>query len=197
MAAPAFQCAPEADLEGQLAGRVVRQAQQRVGVLVDDGLGVVHGDLLDLDAALGGADEHQAPGGAIEQDREVVLLDDLRGRPDEHAPDRQALDLEGQDLGRDLLGLVGRGGELHAAGLAAAADQDLGLDHDLAGGVAGVGQEPDRGGAGLGRGAGDLPGGDREPLGDEQRLGVGFVDLHATGETSGEADQGVLGGVRS
>ena len=33
----------------------------------------------------------------------------------------------------DRLGLVGVGRELHAAGLAAAADEDLGLDHDLVG----------------------------------------------------------------
>ena len=28
-------------------------------------------------------------------------------------------------------------------------------------------------------GVGDLPGGDGQPLGDEQRLRVGFLDLHA------------------
>ena len=83
IAAPAFQCGPKPDLERELAGRVVGQAEQRVGVLVDDRVGVVDGDLLDLDAALRGADEHQAPGRPVEHDREVVLLDDLgrRRRP--------------------------------------------------------------------------------------------------------------------
>ena len=114
--------------------------------------------------------------------------------PDQHAADRQALDLEREDLGRDVLGLVGGGGELDAARLAATADEHLGLDDHLAGGVARIGEEPDGGGARLGGGAGDLPGGDGEPLGDEQRLRVGFLDLHATGETSGRAD---LGGARS
>ena len=81
----------------------------------------------------------------------------------------------------------GLDGELHAAGLAAAADEDLGLDHDRAGAV---GEEPLGGGARLGDGVGDLPGGDRQALGDEQRLGVGFLDLHAGDGSSGRAGSG-------
>ena len=65
--------------------------------------------------------------------------------------------------------------QLHAAGLAPAADEDLGLDHDGAGAAA---QDPFRGGARLGHGVGDLPVGYGQALGDEQRLGVGFLDLH-------------------
>ena len=148
-------------------------------MLVDDRLGVVDRDLLDLDAALGRPDEHQAPGRAVEHDREVVLLDDLGGRADEHAPDGEALDLEREDLRRDVLGLVGVAGEPHAAGLAAAADEDLGLDHHLAGRVGRVVEEPDGGRSGLGGRPGHLPRGDRQALGEEQRLRVGFVDLHA------------------
>ena len=75
-------------------------------MLVDDRVGVVDGDLLDLDAALGRADEHQPLGRPVEHDREVVLLDDLGRRADEDAPDGQALDLEREDLRRDVLGLV-------------------------------------------------------------------------------------------
>ena len=171
--------AAEADLERELAGRVVGHPEQGIGVLVDDRVGVLDGDLLDLDAALGRADEHQPLGRPVEHDREVVLLHDLGRGTDEDPPDGQPLDLHRQDLGRDVLGLVRGRRELDAAGLAPAADQDLGLDHDLAGGIAGVGEEADGGGARLRRRAGDLPGGDRQPLGDEQRLRVGFVDLHA------------------
>ena len=152
---------PEPDLERQLARRVVRQAEQGIGVLVDDRLGVVDRDLLDLDAALGGPDEHQATGGSIEHDREVVLLDDLRGRADEHAPDREALDLEREDLRRDVLGLVRVTGEPDAAGLAAATDEDLRLDHHLAGRVRRVAEEPDGGRTGLGGRPRHLPRGDR------------------------------------
>ena len=171
---------PEPDLERQLARRVVREAEQRIGVLVDDRLGVVDRDLLDLDAALGGPDEHQATGGSIEHDREVVLLDDLRGGADEHAADREALDLEREDLRRDVLGLIGVAGKPDAAGLAAPADQDLGLDDHLAGRVRGVAEEPDGGRTGLGGRPRNLPRGDGQSLGEEQRLRVGFVDLHAT-----------------
>ena len=67
-------------------------------------------------------------------------------------------------------------GELDAAGLAAAADEDLGLDDDRRGAA---GEDPLGRGACLRDGVGDLPGGDRQALGDEQRLGVGFLDLHA------------------
>ena len=98
--------AAEPDLERQLAGRVVGQAEEGIGVLVDDRLGVLDGDLLDLDAALGGADEHEPLGRPVEHDREVVLLDDLGGRADQDAPDGEALDLQREDLGRDVLGLV-------------------------------------------------------------------------------------------
>ena len=41
----------EADLERELAGSVVRQAEEGIGVLVEDRVGAVHRDLLDLDAA--------------------------------------------------------------------------------------------------------------------------------------------------
>ena len=39
-------------------------------------------------------------------------------------------------------------------------------------------EDPLGGGARLGHGVGDLPAGDGQALGDEQRLGVGFLDLH-------------------
>ena len=167
----------EADLEGQLAGGVIGQPEQRVGVLVDDRLGAFGGDLLDLDPALRGTDEHEPLRRAVEEHREVVLLDDLGRRADQDAPDRQALDLERQDLGGDVLGLVGRAGELHAAGFPPAPDEHLGLDHHLARGVGRIGQEPDGGRPGLGRRQRDLPWGNGQALGDQQGLGVGFVDL--------------------
>ena len=69
-----------------------------------------------------------------------------------------------------------RAGQLHAAGLAASAHQDLGLDHDLA---VPTGQQTVGPAACLGGRSGDLPRRDRQALGEEQRLRVGFLDLHA------------------
>ncbi len=53
-------------------------------------------------------------------------------------------------------------------------DDDLPADRTLS-------QEPPGGRPDLVDGAGDLPGRDRQALGDEQRLGVGFLDLHGRG----------------
>jgi hypothetical protein len=41
---------------------------------LDDLLGRVVGDLLDLHAALGGGDDDRLRGGAVEEDGEIVLL---------------------------------------------------------------------------------------------------------------------------
>src|SRR5207247_11274681 len=78
--------------------------------------------------------------------------------------------------GRLPLPLLGRAAQLCPAGLAAAADEDLGLDDDL---LPAGGEEAVRGGARLGRGLGDLPWRDRQALRHEERLRVGFLDLHA------------------
>ena len=70
----------ETHLEGELARLVVEQAEHRVGVVADDRLGLVDGDLLDLDAALGRAHQQDPPGGPVEHGRHVVLADDVGGR---------------------------------------------------------------------------------------------------------------------
>ena len=71
----------EAHREGELARLVVEQPEERVGVAADDRLGVVDGDLLDLDAALGRAHQQDPPLGPVEDRRQVELLDDVGGRP--------------------------------------------------------------------------------------------------------------------
>ncbi len=95
------------------------------------GIGRRH--LLDLDAALGRAHQQDPAGGPIEHRRQVELLDDVGGRRDQDLADRDALDVHAQDGAGDQLGLLGEPGQLDAAGLASAADQHLGLDHDLLG----------------------------------------------------------------
>ena len=78
---------------------------------------------------------------------------------DEDPADRQALDLEGEDLRGVVLGLVRRGRQLHAACLASAADEHLGLDHDLAGRISGSARKRTAA-ARPRRGPGHLPRGD-------------------------------------
>ena len=180
MATAALRCFAEAHRERQVPRLVVEQPEERVGVAPDDGLGLPLGDHLDLDPALGGAHQQDPPVGPVEDGGQVELLDDVRRRADEDLADGHALDVHAEDGRGDLGGLVDRARELHATGLAPATDQDLGLDHDLPADRT-RGEEATGGGAGLVDGVGDLPGWDRQALGDEQRLRVGFLDLHGRG----------------
>ena len=168
--------AAETHRERELAGLEVEEAEHRVRVVADDRLGMVHGDLLDLDAALGGAHQQDPARRAVQDGRHVVLGGDVGGRGDEHLAHRDALDVHPDDRRGDPLGLVGRGGQLHATGLAATADEDLGLDDH---GLVARQQDPLRCGPCLGRRMGHFPAGNGQTLGHEQGLGVGFLDLHA------------------
>jgi len=144
-------------------------------VHVGDRLRALLGDLLDVDAALRGAHIEDPPRAAIQHRREVVLVHDIGGRRDQHLTHRDALDVHAQDARRDLLGSGRVGGQLHAAGLATAADQHLRLDDDLLG----TGREESLGrGARVGRRPGHRPRRHGQALGDEERLGVCFLDLH-------------------
>src|SRR5205807_9570456 len=68
-------------------------------------------------------------GAAVQQHRRVVLLVDLGGLLYVELVDREAADLHSEDRVRMLLGLGAVLGELDPARLAAAAAEDLGLDH--------------------------------------------------------------------
>ena len=70
----------EADREGQLAGLVVEEPEERVGGDAVDRLRGRLRHLLDLDAALGRGHEHDPPAGPVQDRAEVELLDDHRGR---------------------------------------------------------------------------------------------------------------------
>ena len=118
----------ELGLGRDLAGLGRVDAGARVDGDLLDRVGVGLGDLLDLHAALDGGDAEVLPVGPVEQEGEVVLLLGRRRRGDEHPVDGQALDLHPEDVGRVLERLVGRLGQLDAAGLAAAAGLDLRLD---------------------------------------------------------------------
>ena len=71
-------------------------------------LGLLDGQLLDLHATLARGHGEVGAVGPVEQDREVVLLLDRRGRGEHHAVHGVALDVHAEDLPGDLLGFVGR-----------------------------------------------------------------------------------------
>ena len=126
----------EAEPEGELAALVGLQARRRVDVHAQDFLGRVLGDFFDVHAAGFGGDDGDAAALAIQRERKIDLAFDVRTRLDVHRFDRQAF---GPGLFGDqpLAEHVGGGGthgveiarQLDAAGLAAAAGMDLGLDH--------------------------------------------------------------------
>ena len=93
-------------------------------------LGLGGGDLFDLHAALDRAHGQVGAVGAVEQEGDVVLLGDVAGLGDQQLLHDVALDVQAEDVLRVGERVVGGGGVLHAAGLAAAADLDLRLDHD-------------------------------------------------------------------
>ena len=74
-----------------------------MGVDLDDGVGVLLGQRLDLDATLGGAHEHDALLGAVEDGGQVELAHDVGPGRDQHAAHGDALDVHAQDgLSRGL-----------------------------------------------------------------------------------------------
>lgn len=116
-----------------LARLLGRHTVDRVDRGLGDGLRTGGRHLLDLHAALDGGDGEEGAVGTVEEEGDVVLLDDLGGRlGDHHLVDRVALDVHPEDVRRAGDGLVRRGGQLHATGLAAATDLHLGLDDGLA-----------------------------------------------------------------
>ena len=116
-------------------------------------LGLGGGDLFDLHAALDRAHRQVGAIRAVEQEGDVVLLGDVAGLGDQQLLHDVALDVQAEDVLRVGEGVVGGGGVLDAAGLAAATDLDLCLDHhrlaDFLGdrlGVRGVVGDPAGGG---------------------------------------------------
>ena len=118
---------------------------------------------------------------AVDQHRQVQLLGDVGGLGDQHAVDRQchAGGLVGRHLRAEhALGVVAHFveglGQLDAAGLAAAARVDLGLDHPEVA-ADGLGRVD-----GLFRRARYAPGRHRDAVVGKQLLGLVFVEIHAS-----------------
>jgi len=107
-----------------------------------DMVGVLLGDLLDVDAAQVGEQHHRPLAGAVPDHARVVLVGNLGAGVDQHAARHVAVDLQRQHGLGVGGGLIGRVGELHAACLHPSAGQHLGLDHhrttDLGGDLPGL-----------------------------------------------------------
>ena len=97
-----------------------------------DVVGVLLGDLLDVDPAHVAEQHHRPLRAPVPEHGGVVLLLDLGLRVDEDADRHVAADLELEDRRGVRLGLLGGVGELDAAGLHPAAGQHLRLDHGRA-----------------------------------------------------------------
>ena len=147
------------------------EALERVDVQAHERVGIVRGDLFDLDAALRREHEQRLLGAAIEGDREVVLLRDLGRALDPDLLDDVAANVEADDLLRLLLRVRRIVGELHAAGLAAAAREHLSLDDDRAADLL-------RGLPGLLRRRRETPLGDGDPEPLEELLALVLVEVH-------------------
>ena len=118
----------DARLRDALLRVEVRERQDVREVDAPDVIGVLARDLLDVDPAHVAEEDHRLLRDPVPDDARVVLLLDVGLRVDEHAARLLAVDLELEDVGGVGLGLLGRVGELHAAGLHPPAGQDLGLD---------------------------------------------------------------------
>ena len=129
-------------------------------------------DLLDIDAACDAGHGQERAVRAIEEKRYVVLLSDIARLGDEHAVDRVTLDVHAENgLGLGL-GVVGRVGELDAAGLATSANLDLRLDDNGRTDLAGRLMRGSSGRAYLARS-------DRDIVLSEQVLCLVLVQVHA------------------
>ncbi len=157
----------------------VANARGRIDSQRGDLLGRFGGHRLDIDAALGRGDERDAPGPAIDQEREVKLARDGRVLDHIDMPHQPAFR---PGLGRDErhaqnavgfgMKLFERLHELDAAAFAAAAGMNLSLhDEGLAAEIAGVRSS-------LFGARRHLAVGYRRPVLLQQRLGLIFVDIH-------------------
>ncbi len=137
--------AHKAELVRQLERLLLGQAHLQVDALLDDGLGILGGDLLDVAATLRARDDHGPQVGAVERDGKVELATRKQTLAHHDHIARLALaarllrvqPMADHVLG-DGLGLLGTEDELHAAlhaavegALAATARQDLRLHHHV------------------------------------------------------------------
>ena len=166
----------------QLAARDAGRGDRLLGLEAGDGqevrdvaaadlVGLLLGDLLDIDSADGAEDHHRLLGRAVPDDPGVVLLLDLGLRIDQDAAGHVAADLQLEDVGGVAGGLVGAGGKLDAPGLHPPAAEHLALDHRLA-------ADPLGGLACLLRGPREAEVGHRDPGAPHDLAGLELVEAH-------------------
>ena len=159
----AIQGAPaDPERRDQLLGLPLGERGAGREVAARDVVGVLLGDLLDVDPAHVREQHHRALADPVPDHAGVVLVLDRGARVDQHAAGHVAADLEVEDV-VGVIGRLVRGvGELDAAGLHPAAAQDLRLDHHRAADL--LGDLPGRFG-----GLGEAVLGDGDPgLGDDR-----------------------------
>ena len=167
----------EAGVGDDLARRGGVELAGRVDVAFDQRVGVLGGDRLDVHPALGGDHRQQLLLAAVEDHRGVVLLGDVGAALDPDLVDAEralavgADDVHAEDRVGVLARLLGVLGDLDPAGLAAAADQDLGLDR------AGV-ADPLRRGDGVVDRVGDLAARHGDAVLGEQLLALVLEEVH-------------------
>ncbi|GJE45566.1 hypothetical protein AEGHOMDF_4765 [Methylobacterium soli] len=169
----------EAELEGDLAGLELLQADRRLDHHLDQGLGLAGGDLLDIHAAALGGDHPDALGLPVEDVAEIELALERVGGLDIDALDGLALGAgldRDEALAEEVLGrvadLVVGAAELDPAGLAAGARMDLRLHRPE--GAAEFRRRVDR----LVRAEGHRPLGHGDAEAREQLFGLILVNVH-------------------
>jgi len=111
-----------------LDGLRVVDAAARVDLDAGERLRLLHGELLDLHAALDAGQREVGAVGAVEEHREVELAGDAGAAGDHDATDDVALDVESEDGPGRCLRLIGVLRDLDTAGLSATTGLDLRLD---------------------------------------------------------------------
>jgi hypothetical protein len=159
-------------VEGELARELLGHALAGLEVAADERLGVGLGDLLHVHAPLAGDHGEELLGGAVEDDRGVVLGVDL-GRP----LDPEVLDLEPPDVhAEDRPGVGARLAfvlrDLDPPRLAASADRHLRLDHARVADLVGGGHR-------VVHGRSVLAAGHRHPVLGEELLALVLEKIHA------------------
>jgi hypothetical protein len=128
--------------------------------------------LLDIHPALHAGHREEGAMGAVEDERQVVLRNDVARRCHQHAVHGVTFDVHAKDRRRFTLRLLRRGGQLNAAGLAATPGLDLCFDDDAAAELRGSGM-------GLLARRDDATGQHRDAVGAEQIPRLIFVQIHA------------------
>ena len=170
----------QAQLEGQLAALVRLCANQRVDGGLEDLLGSLVGNFLDVHATFGGGHEHDTAAGTVDDGAEVQLLVDVGAGLNQNLADRLAIGVclvghqtLAQPLGGERLGVFLVLDQLDAARFTAATGVHLGFDNPLAATDLFAGRSR------FFRGVNGIASGYRQAVFSEQLLTLILVKIHA------------------